>query len=223
MRKKVRIVAVRTPPHVVDRRARYADGIELNANQCREVAVGFLSRFAFDRRRPADPLELRSDFFTNLERGDPDVGAHRDEDLGGGMRERTKRVRDDARHCASPTYVNRSDVAARRMRDQQGNAVGRAHCQGHAFVTSDERVALLVHGAVPITASRDDTHSDPMNLPLLEETIGRHAEVACKPFPVLEHGRIVITEMKTKVERVVGSLAYPASSGRERMTKPMLV
>jgi putative sterol carrier protein len=223
MRKKVRAVGIRTTPDVVDGSVRDADGSKLRTNQGGEVAVRFRSRSANDRALAADAFELFGDFISDLEGVDSDVRADGDEELGWRMRKRTKRVRNDPRHRTAPTRVDGCHVAALRVPNEHRNAVGSASGDRKSRVAREQGVAFAVGDRSYVARARNGLHPDTMNLSLFEKAICIHTELMRETLAVRGHGGIVVPEMKTQVERVVGRRTHPTPPRRERVTKAVLL
>ncbi len=144
VRKEVRGIGVRATAHIIDRTFRNTSVSELKAYQGGEVAMGHCSGALDDRTAPRSTVHLASDFFTDLERLDANVGADRHYEIGRIVAKRLDGARNDARDGATPTGVYGTDITTRWMPDQDRHAVGRARGDREAFRARDERIAFHV-------------------------------------------------------------------------------
>ena len=125
----------------------------------------------------------------------------------------------DSGNRAAPPRMHGSNISARSMRDQNWYAIGCARCDREAFGTRDQCVALHVgHGFGDIGVA-DLTHLGPMHLPLLEQVIAIKPKALCKARAVFANRSIVITQMKTEVERIVWRDAHPTRTCCECVTE----
>jgi hypothetical protein len=101
-------------------------------------------------------------------------------------------LRNDASHRTAPPGMHGANVSARRMRDQNRNAIGRACRNRKAFDTRDECIAFQISGGSRNVGIGDLSHLSPMHLPLLEEAIAAELEARSKARAVLTNGFVVI-------------------------------
>jgi len=117
VRKEVRGVAVCAPAHIVDGIVRYAGVSELQPDQCSEIAVGFGAVSLHDGTTVCGMLELASNFFTDLECADANVGTDCNGELGRIVRKHSDGSGHDPGHRTAPASMHCTDVPARGMRD----------------------------------------------------------------------------------------------------------
>lgn len=89
-------------------------------------------------------FHLASHVFVDLEGVDPDVGADRDNELGGVVRKSIDDARHDSGDCTPPASVRRADVPCGRMRDQHRHAIACACSDSKTFGTRDQRIAFFI-------------------------------------------------------------------------------
>jgi len=121
-----------------------------------------------DRMPPGGTLELSCDLLTNFECANPNVRADRRDELAGGVLHGHDGPAYDARHRPAPSCMHCGNVSARRMRDQDRNAVRSARSHGNPFVARDERVAFPIRELFGSVRARHLPHLVSMHLPLLE-------------------------------------------------------
>jgi hypothetical protein len=112
-----------------------------------------------------------------------------------------------------------ADVPTRGMRDQDRHAIGCSRSDPKALIARNERIPFQVGNGFGNVALEKLAHVSSVHLPLLVEAIARKLEASGKARTVLANRFVVITEMKTEIERVVGRCAHAARSGRKCMTK----
>jgi hypothetical protein len=117
VRKEVRGVAVCAPAHIVDGVVWDASILELKSDQCSEIAVGLVAIALHDRTAVCGTLELTSNFFTDLECPDANVGTDCNDELGRIVRKHFDCSGRDPGHRAAPASMHCTDVPARWMRD----------------------------------------------------------------------------------------------------------
>ncbi len=144
VRKEVRGIGVRARAHIIDRFLRNTGVLELKSYQRGEVAMGRRACPSDNRTALRGTLHLASDFFTDLERLDANVGADRHDEIGRIVPKRLDGARNDARDGAAPAGVYGTDITTRWMPDQDRHAVGRARGDREAFCACDERIAFHV-------------------------------------------------------------------------------
>lgn len=126
---------------------------------------------------------------------------------------------DDSGNRTAPPGVHGSNISARSMRDQDWHAIGCARCNREAVGTRDQCVALHVGHSFDDIGVANLTHLRPMHLPLLEQVIAIKPKALCKPRAVFTNRSVVITQMKTEVERIVRCDAHPARTCCECVTE----
>jgi hypothetical protein len=188
----VRGIGVRAAAHIVDRIVRDTGVSELKSYQRREVAMGHCADALDDRTALRGTLHLASDFFTDLEGLDADVGADRDDEISRIVGKRLDGARNDAGYGAAPPGVYGTHISARWMPDQNRHAVGRTRCNREAFCTCNERVAFHISHGFGGIGCRDLSHLRPMHLPLLEEAIATNPEALHKTCAVFANRIVVI-------------------------------
>jgi len=221
VRKEVRSLRVCAPAHIVNGRIGNAEISKLKTNQCGEVTMRLQPAALNDCATAGSLLHLTGHFLADLERVDPDVRTYRNEELGWIVRERVDGSRNDARYGAAPAGVRCADVPARRVRDQDGHAIGGARSDPSAFNARDEGIALQVGDGLGNVRICNLPHLGPMHLPLLEETIAGNAEGLRKARSVLANRVVVVTKMKAQVERVVRREAHATRAGCKHMVEAM--
>jgi len=144
VRKELRSVCPCTPTHIFDGFVGNAGVSDLESNERGEVTVRLRAVPSNDRPAVRGLFHLASDVFTDLERIDPDVRTDRHDELGGVVRKAVDGARYDPGNRATPSSVRRSNVPARRMRDQHRHAVGRSRGDADAFDARDQRIAFFI-------------------------------------------------------------------------------
>jgi hypothetical protein len=192
VRKELRGIGLRASTHIVDRLVWDTSLSKLKSYQRREVTMGLCASALDDRTAVRGTLHLASDFFTDLERLDADVGTDRHNELGRIVRKRLNGLGNDAGHGAAPAGVHGANISSRWMPNQDRHAIGRARCNRETFGARNERVAFHSgHGFRGIGRS-DLSHLGPMHLPLLEEAIATNPEALRKARAVLANRVVVI-------------------------------
>jgi hypothetical protein len=210
VRKEVRGVAVCAPAHIVDGVVRDTGVSELKSNQRGKITVQLCSIAPNDVEAIRGPLQLSSNLFSDLEGIDTNVRTDRNDELSRIVCKCPDGTRNDASHCAPPTRMHGTDVSARGMRDQNRHAIGRTRGHCKSFCAGNEGVTLGVRNRFGRIGRRYLPDMGPVHLPLLEETIARKIEALGKARTVRANRVVVIAQMKTKVECVVGCSAHAA-------------
>ncbi len=149
--------------------------------------------------------------------------ADRDQELARSVAKRTKGVRHDTGHCTTPASVNRGDVAGRSVSDQQRNAVRGTRRHRNARVAGDKRIPACIGDRRRVVHGRHRTHFDAVHLALLKKGIERYPEAFGEASPVLVDCGVVVAEVVTEVERVVGRSAHSSVARGEDVTKTVLL
>ena len=110
VRKEVRGIGVRARAHIIDRFLRNTGVSELKSYQRGEIAMGRRACPSDNRTALRGTLHLASDFFTDLERLDANVGADRHDEIGRIVPKRLDGARNDARDGAAPAGVYGTDI-----------------------------------------------------------------------------------------------------------------
>jgi len=219
VRKKLRGLRVCAPAHIVDRLVWHAEVAELESDEGREVAMGSIAAALHDCTPTRSVLHRASHFFADLERFDADVRAYRNEELCRIVRQGVNHLRNDARYCAAPPCVRRSDVSARRVSDQDRHAIGRAGGNSNPVDSCDQCVPFPVRDRRGKIAARNLVNASAVHLPLLEKTIARDPDGISKARSILANRGVVIPKVKAEIEGVVGGDAHPTRTSRKRMAK----
>ena len=127
----------------------------------------------------------------------------------------------DIRDRAAPSCMHRGHVAARRVRNQDRNAVGRPRGDAEPLVTRNQRIAFEVHDLRSPVGARDLTGLVAMYLPLLEQVVYRETQALCKACAVFPDRLIIVAQMKSKIERVERSGAHTPCTCRKTVLEPM--
>jgi len=221
VRKEVRGIAVCAPAHIVDRVARYPSISKLKSNQRGEVPVRLCGTALDNRTTLRGMFHLASDFFADLKCFDANVGTDRDQEVGRIAGKRLNGLRNDTGHGAAPPSMHGANVAARWMRNQDRHAIGRPGCYGTAVRARDECVALHVGNGFNHIGFGDLAHLRSMHLPLLEELIAAKPEALGEARAVFANCIVVVTQVKTEVERVVRRGAHPSRARCKCVTEAM--
>ena len=221
VRKEVRGIAVCAPAHIVDRGARYPSISKLKSNQRGEVPVRLCGTALDNRTTLRGMFHLASDFFADLKCFDANVGTDRDQEVGRIAGKRLNGLRNDTGHGAAPPSMHGANVAARWMRNQDRHAIGRPGCYGTAVRARDECVALHVGNGFNHIGFGDLAHLRSMHLPLLEELIAAKPEALGEARAVFANCIVVVTQVKTEVERVVRRGAHPSRARCKCMNEAM--
>jgi len=142
MRKEVRGVSVRTTADIVDEIADEACCQELKRHQRGEVAVRLLAGAVDDCNFGSSVLQLGRDVLTDFEGANANVRPDRCDDLAGIGIKGFDRFRNDACDRAAPAGMHGGDVSCRRVREEDGHAVGRASSHRLARPPRDQRVTF---------------------------------------------------------------------------------
>ena len=117
VRKEVRNVSVGASPHIIDRLVADAGAAKLESNQRGEIAMGFCPAALHNSAALHSTRHLAGNVFPDFECGDPDMGTHRDDELGGVVRKRPDRLRYDPGHSTAPTCMHGANVPAQGVCD----------------------------------------------------------------------------------------------------------
>lgn len=203
VRKEAHLIGEGAPTDVVDGLAQNARVSKLKRDERREVAVWFTTATPHHRTAARSAFQLERNVFADLKRPETNVWADCDYELAGVMRESKESPWDNARHRPSPPGVDRSDVATRRMGDQDRNAVRRTRSDSDAFRSRNERIALAVRDGLLCIGRGDLTNGLAVHLSLLEQAIRTQPDQSSETHAVLPHRPVIIAQVKTEVERVV--------------------
>jgi putative sterol carrier protein len=105
------------------------------------------------------------------------------------------------------------------MRDQNWHTIRRSRSNPEAFDARDQRIAFHVSDAFDDIGVGDLAHSRPMHLPLFEEAIATKCHALREARAVLANRVVLISQVKTEVQRVVWCEAHPAGTRCKCMTK----
>ena len=192
VRKEVRGIALGASTHIVDRIVGNTGLSKLKSYQRREVTMRPCATALDDRAAVRGALHLASDFFTDLERLDADVGTDRHNEIGRIVGKRLDGLGNDTSHGAAPPGMHGAHISGRWMPNQNRHAIGRARGNRKAFCACNERVAFHFGNGFGGIGCRDLSHLCPMHLPLLEETTATHSEALRKACAVFANRVVVI-------------------------------
>jgi hypothetical protein len=130
-------------------------------------------------------------------------------------------ARHDARHCTAPPRMYRGHIAGRRMGYQHWHAVSGACRHRETFRANEEGVPFHIAQGLSGIERRDLSHIGPVDLSLLEQAIVGDPQTVRKAHAVLADRIIVVTQVKSEVQRIVRRGAHPTRTCRERMSKPV--
>jgi hypothetical protein len=192
VRKEVRGICLRAPTHIVDRVDRDTGVSQLKSYQRREVTMELSASAVDDRTTVRGTLHLASDFFTDLERFDADVGTDRHNEIGRIVGKRFDGLGNDAGHGAAPPGMHGANISGRWMPNQNRYAIGRARGNREASFACNERIAFHFGNSFGGIGGRNLSHLCPMHLPLLEETTVTNPEALRKACAVFANRVVVI-------------------------------
>ncbi len=217
VRKELRSVAVRASAYIVDRAFGDPKVVQLELDQRGEVPMRFRGVTSDHRATFRGLFHLASNVFVDLEGFDSDVRADGDDQLGWVVRKRIDGASHDSSHGAAPAGMRCPSVTARRMRDEDRDAIGGSRRNPQAVGPRDQRIAFFI--AYRLREIGNVTHLSPMDLPLLVEAIDVELEALGEANPVRPDRCVVVAEMKTEIKSVVRRGAHAAQTRRESMAE----
>ena len=219
MRKELRSVSVRAATDVVDCVFWDPAPSKLKSHERGEIAVRPALPPAQHRRPFRRALHLARNFDTDFECVHANVRTDRDQELCGIVRQGIDCSGHDFSDGATPPRVHGGDVPSPGMREQHGDTIGSARRDREPFVARHQRIALTVGDELGRVVGRDFPNLGPVNLALLEKSAARDTEALREPQAVLAHRRVVIAEVETQVQCVVGRRAHAARTQRKRVAE----